>query len=105
VGGQGQDGVLSAEAPVATRNFTVHRGLIVRVRVRESSSSKPIPGIQCYVAREDDNSRAKSWRDTDAHGVARSTLPGPHGEFAIVETELPTPMRSSGMERRRGSSI
>ena len=26
VGGQRQDGVLSAEAPVATRNFTVHRG-------------------------------------------------------------------------------
>jgi beta-lactamase regulating signal transducer with metallopeptidase domain/peroxiredoxin len=88
VGGQGQGGVLSAEAPVATRDFTVHRGPIVTVRVRDSSSSKPIPGIQCFVTRVDDNSRAKSWRETDAQGIARSTLPGPHGEFTIIVTEL-----------------
>ena len=88
VGGQGQDGVLSAEAPIATRDFTVHRGPIVTVRVRDSSSSKPIPGIQCFVTRVDDNPRVKSWRDTDAQGIARSTLPGPHGEFTIIVTEL-----------------
>ncbi len=88
VGGQGQDGALSAEAPVATRDFTVHRGPIVTVRVRDSSSSKPIPGIQCFVTRVDDHARAKSWRETDAQGMARSTLPGPHGEFTIIVTEL-----------------
>lgn len=90
-GGAGQDVVLSAEAPVATRDFTVHRGPIVPVRVRDSSSSNPIPGIQCFVTRVDDNSRIKSWCDTDAQGMARSTLPGPHGEFAIVVTEFWNP--------------
>lgn len=86
--GVGRDGVLSAEAPVLTRGFTVQRGPIVSVRVRDSASSKPIPGIQCFVTRVDDKSRVGFWRETDAHGMARCTLPGPRGEFTIVVTEL-----------------
>jgi beta-lactamase regulating signal transducer with metallopeptidase domain/thiol-disulfide isomerase/thioredoxin len=80
-GGAGNQVVTSAEAPVATRDFSVRRGPVLRVRARDRAAGKPIEGIQCFATRVDDGSMMKSWSDTDALGIARSTLPGFHGEF------------------------
>lgn len=75
--------VTSAAAPVATKDYALHRGAVWQVRVRNAATADRIPEIQC-TAQAMDGPRAMAVSFTNSEGIASVTLPGFHGRFQLV---------------------
>ena len=81
--------VTSAEAPVVTKDFLVHRGPVWRVRAWDATAARPIPAIQCVV----NGNSSSSWSNTNAEGIARVTLQGFRGVFQLRVCDFEQPGR------------
>jgi beta-lactamase regulating signal transducer with metallopeptidase domain/thiol-disulfide isomerase/thioredoxin len=75
--------VTSASAPVATKDYTLRRGAVWQIRVRDAASRERLPEIQC-TARTMEGTPAMAVAFTNSAGIASATLPGFHGRFQLV---------------------